>query len=194
MPGFWKIEKIAVWRETEQSPSPDVSFIPPLIRRRLTDLEKAALAVSHQTYPCGEEIPVVFASRWGEMGTTIKLIKQFYQDGEMSPAAFSSSVHNASPGMISLGEKNHASYTAIASGEDTLKNGFIEALAMRERLLFVYAEERTHEFYSSSIENVQPWCALALLIDTASSQGVSYNEIPEKFDDFIEWLNRGSEK
>jgi uncharacterized membrane protein YadS len=73
-----KIEKIAVWRETEASPSPDVSFVPPLARRRLTDLEKAALAVANEVYPHGEEIPVVFASRWGEIGTTVKLARALW--------------------------------------------------------------------------------------------------------------------
>lgn len=193
MPLSVKIEKIAVWRETEESPTPDVSFIPPLARRRLTDLEKAALAVSHLTYPHGEEIPVVFASRWGEIGTTLKLIGQFNSENEMSPAAFSTSVHNAAPGMMSLRESNRSSYTAIAASDDSLKNGFIEALAMRTRLLFVYAEERTPEFYQSEFGEVQPWCAVSVLMDTSSFDGGSCDSIPSKFDDFLEWINQGTE-
>jgi hypothetical protein len=188
-----KIEKIDVWRETEESPSPDISFIPPMARRRLTDLEKAALAVSHNTYPHGEDIPIVFASRWGEMGTTVKLIKQFHLEGEMSPASFSTSVHNAAPGILSLREGSHSSYTAIAAGEDTIKNGFIEALSMRTRLLFVYAEEHTNSLYAPAIDKEQEWCAFSILMDSSSLQDVTYDEIPEEFDDFIEWVKRGSE-
>jgi hypothetical protein len=188
-----KIEKIAVWRETEASPSPDVSFVPPLARRRLTDLEKAALAVANEVYPHGEEIPVVFASRWGEIGTTVKLIKQFHSEKEMSPAAFSTSVHNAAPGMMSLKESNHATYTAIAASEDSLKNGFVEALAMRKRLLFVYAEERTPEFYRQEFGEPQKWCSLAVLMDTSESENVSFGAIPSGFDRFLEWLGRGNE-
>ncbi len=193
MPFFVKIKKIEVWQETEEAPSPDVSFIPPLARRRLTDLEKAALSVSYNTYPHGEDIPIVFASRWGEMGTTVKLIRQFHLDGEMSPALFSTSVHNASPGMVSLRESSHSSYTAIAAGEDTIKAGFIEALAMRCRLLFLYAEERVDPVYASHLKENHKWSAFSVLMDTSSARDVDVCGIPEKFDDFIHWIGQGSE-
>lgn len=194
MPFFVKIEKIAVWQETEEVPSPDISFIPPLVRRRLTDLEKAALSVSYDTYPHGEEIPIVFASRWGEMGTTVKLIRQFHLDGEMSPALFSTSVHNAAPGMVSLRESSHSSYTAIAAGADTIKAGFVEALAMRRRLLFLYAEERVDPVYVSHLNEKHKWSAFSVLMDTSSVRDVELGKIPEKFDDFISWIRRGIEE
>ena len=107
---------------------PDVSFIPPLERRRLTGVERAALAVAWQVRPEGE-VPVVFASRWGEIGVTVKLMTQFHADREMSPAGFSASVHNAAPGAFSLLTHNHAPYTAIAARERSLEAGLLEALA-----------------------------------------------------------------
>ena len=106
---------------------PDVSFIPPLERRRLTGVERAALAVAWQVRPEGE-VPVVFASRWGEIGVTVKLMTQFHADREMSPAGFSASVHNAAPGAFSLLTHNHAPYTAIAARERSLEAGLLEAL------------------------------------------------------------------
>lgn len=142
-----KIVAHAEWRSTPECPRPDVSFVPPMERRRLTGVERAAISVVWRVYPKGEEIPVVFASRWGEIGTTFKLMKQCHDDGEMSPAGFSASVHNAAPGVFSLLTKNHAPYTAIAAGAKSREMGWLEATSMKGRVVFVYAEEDTPEFY-----------------------------------------------
>ena len=165
------LERVAVWRPTPEAPKPDVAFVPPLVRRRLTGVERAALSVAHLVYPDpppAEGLPVVFASRWGEIGTTIKLMQQFHTEGEMSPAGFSASVHNAAPGAFSLFTKNKAPYTAIAARAATLHAGLLEVLALRTRSLFVYAEERTPEFYRPAFGELQEACAVAVLIDSSN--------------------------
>ena len=155
---------------------PDVSFIPPLERRRLTGVERAALAVAWQVRPEGE-VPVVFASRWGEIGVTVKLMTQFHADREMSPAGFSASVHNAAPGAFSLLTHNHAPYTAIAARERSLEAGLLEALAQGAAArsvsgpyqgggVFVFAEEATPAFYAPAFGPLQPACALAVRLET----------------------------
>jgi len=160
-----KILARAEWRATAEEPLPDVSFVPALARRRLTPLERAGLAVAHAVWPEGEEIPVVFASRWGEIGTTFKLMRQFHDEGEMSPAAFSVSVHNALPGAFSLFTHNHAPYTAIAARARTREMGWLEACAMRCKVLFVYAEESTPAFYEVSFGKCEVARAEAILLD-----------------------------
>ena len=142
---------------------PDVSFIPPLERRRLTGVERAALAVAWQVRSEGE-VPVVFASRWGEIGVTVKLMTQFHADREMSPAGFSASVHNAAPGAFSLLTHNHAPYTAIAARERSLEAGLLEALT-QGAVVFVFAEEATPAFYAPAFGPLQPACALAVRIE-----------------------------
>ena len=143
---------------------PDVSFIPPLERRRLTGVERAALAVAWQVRPEGE-VPVVFASRWGEIGVTVKLMTQFHADREMSPAGFSASVHNAAPGAFSLLTHNHAPYTAIAARERSLEAGLLEALTQGTAVVFVFAEEATPAFYAPAFGPLQPACALAVRLE-----------------------------
>lgn len=184
-----KIERVAVWRPTIDMPNPDVSFVPALARRRLTGVERAALAVAHAVYPVPSldvGMPVVFASRWGEIGTTVKLMHQFHADGEMSPAGFSASVHNAAPGAFSLFTRNKAPYTAVAAREKTLAMGFLEALAQRRRVLFVYAEEATPEFYRPAFGPPQEACAVAVLLD-ASDWRWKGAPVPDNcsFDDFV---------
>ncbi|MBP5791490.1 MAG: beta-ketoacyl synthase chain length factor [Kiritimatiellae bacterium] len=159
----------AEWVQSDESPNPDVSFVPAMERRRLTPVEKAALSVARkalEALPEGErEIPVVFASRWGEIGVTVKLMRQMHDEGEMSPAGFSNSVHNAAPGHLSLLMKNKAPYTAIAAGEKSYEMGLLEASAYPGRVLFVYAEEATPEFYRPHFKDVQKAHAVAKVIE-----------------------------
>ena len=160
-----KILAQAEWRATPEDPKPDVSFVPPMERRRLTGVERAALSVARKVYPEGEEVPVVFASRWGEIGTTVKLMRQCHEDGEMSPAGFSASVHNAAPGAFSILTKNRAPYTAIAARGRSREMGWLEATSMKGRVVFVYAEEDTPEFYRPEFGEVESARAEAFLLE-----------------------------
>ena len=160
----FSIASCAVWRTSEANPKPDVSFIPPMERRRLTGVERAALSVAWRVRPEGE-VPVVFASRWGEIGVTVKLMQQFHLEGEMSPAGFSASVHNAAPGAFSLLTGNHAPYTAIAARERSLEAGLLETLALGRSAVFVFAEEATPEFYAPDFGPLQCACALAVRLE-----------------------------
>ena len=124
----------------EPGVAPDVSFVPPLMRRRLSPLQKMFFALAREA----ERMPsasVVFASRDGEDTLTRRLVEDFHVDGSVSPHRFSASVYNAAPGLWSIFTKNHAPYTAIAAGDDTIECGLIELLAGREPALLVYAEE-----------------------------------------------------
>ncbi len=191
------LEQQAVWRATAETPKPDVSFVPPLERRRLTGVERAALAVAWQVRPPeGAELPVVFASRWGEIGVTAKLMRQFHEGGEMSPAGFSASVHNAAPGAFSLLTKNHAPYTALAARARSLEAGLLEALVHRARILLVYAEEATPNLYAGAFPDPQTGCALAVRLapctaETPGAVAVTFRHAdlpPAGFDAFVDFL------
>lgn len=175
-----KILARAEWTATADAPKPDVSFVPAMERRRLTSVEKAALSVAHRALTLAAEsqptdsssleslnqtIPIVFASRWGEIGTTLKLMRQMHEEGEMSPAGFSNSVHNAAPGHLSLLLKNTAPYTAVAAGPDSYEMGLLEAKTTPGKVLFIYAEEETPEFYRGEFKDVQTAHAVAMVID-----------------------------
>lgn len=172
-----EIKAYAFWRATEGAERADVSFVPPLERRRLTELERAALSVAWQV-KTAEALPVVFASRWGEIGVTAKLLKQFHDDGEMSPAGFSASVHNAAPGAFSLLTRNHESYTAIAARERSLEAGLLEAIAQRREVLFVYAEESTPALYRADFDGLQ--CAEACALRMGPGTGVDVEFSPRE--------------
>lgn len=159
----------AEWTSLGPGDRPDVSFVPAMERRRLTALERAALHVAHAALD-GRDVdvralPVVFASRWGEIGTTLRLIRQMHDEGEMSPAGFSNSVHNAAPGHLTLRLADTAPYTAVAAGPDTWKMGLLEARAHPGTVLFVFAEEETPDMYAPHIPAHETARAVAMLID-----------------------------
>ena len=162
----------AEWTATEESPKPDVSFVPAMERRRMTSLERAALSVAHAALGGADArgLPVVFASRWGEIGTTLKLMRQMHDEGEMSPAGFSNSVHNAAPGHLSILRGDTASYTAIAAGADSYDAGLLEASTYPGKVLFIYAEEETPEMYAPHIGDRGVARAVAMLIDNGGGE------------------------
>ena len=124
-----------------RSETPDVSFVPPLVRRRLSPLQKTFFHLARME-GAPQPANVVFASRWGEDSLTRKLVADFNGSGAVSPKDFSASVYNAAPGGWSVFTGNRAPYTAIAAGPDTVRCANIEALGMEKGpVLLVYGEE-----------------------------------------------------
>lgn len=193
------IDNFTIWRESDTTPLPDTSFIPAMLRRRLTALEKIALSLAHHIAPTDRPYTTVFASRYGEWEQTARLISQFHTDHEMSPAGFSNSVHNAAPGHLSLLTKNKNSYTSIAAGARTLEMGLLTAFLQPKPTLFIYAEERTPDLYDSVFPHKIKSHGLALFInDTATatpilvSNATTTQTTPLSFDRVCDFLSQGT--
>ena len=117
----------------------DVSFIPMLLRRKLNKFGRAGLYTLYNAYENSTNPNLVFASCYGDIERVEKLIAQREEDGEVSPAGFSSSVHNATVGLFSLLEKIKTAYNSISAGDKTLSAGFLESIISGESL-FCYTE------------------------------------------------------
>ena len=125
----------------------DISFIPSLIRRRMSQVEKISAWLYNNSQVSTKDYKTVFSSNHGEWQTTSKLIEHYHYEKEFLPSKFSTSVHNAFCGILSILTKNRSSYTAIASGEDSIENGIIEAVLYSCSTLFIYADESTPTLY-----------------------------------------------
>ncbi len=127
---------------------PDVAFVEPLQRRRLSRLARAFCHCAQRISPEGD-VRVVFASRHGEAERTLGILHDLAAGAEVSPTLFSLSVHNAVPGIWSILKGNRASACALAAGPETFAWGLVEALAAFAAdpapLLFVYADDRLPE-------------------------------------------------
>ena len=133
---------IAAWSVIDPGEMPDVSFSPPIMRRRLSPLQKLFFALAHSV-ESSAPATTVFASRDGEDLLTRRIVDEFHADGSVSPQRFSSSVYNAAPGLWSVLTRNRAPYTAIAAGEDTIECGLLELFmhGAQSPATLVYAEE-----------------------------------------------------
>jgi hypothetical protein len=178
-PGLEDADHWSAWAQGQRSlatdgRAPSVDFLPPLLRRRLSDLSRAALWAAFQCAPGAQQLRTVFASPHGEIHRTKTLLDDLAAAAPLSPNAFSLSVHNTASGLYAIASHNRAPSTAIAAGIDTLEMAMIEAVgalarSAEQRIMVVFADEPLPEFY-------QPWqepgsvpFALALLLGPADA-------------------------
>ena len=176
------IEKIASFIPTEARPKPDVSFVPMLMRRRLSYVSRMVVLVSDQVSrdkdgnklePC----KVTFASQFGEITQQLKISETLIDTGMVSPAHFSLSVFNASIANASILESNTAGYSAVFSGKDAFTTGLTDCLAALEvenadTRTFIFADELIPETYApvAGVPYPNAVCAIALRLTTDESK------------------------
>lgn len=150
------IAPIARWSFCEPDASPpDVGFVEPMLRRRLSSLAKMSLGVA---YACARDVPdlrIVYASRHGELTRTTTMLESLADGEDLSPTLFSMSVLNASAGLFSILRKNTAPATAISAGSASFGYGLLEAcLQLAENpgqaVLYVYADEPAPMVYGAT--------------------------------------------
>lgn len=142
----------AAWQAWLRQPTPlsytqdpPLSEMPPLIRRRVERLGRVALQATYWGQGDSAPCPVVFASRRGDIGRCLHMLRQLAGGEAPSPAAFSTSVHNAIGALYSIANAYTDPYTAIAAGEETVEAAFTEALGQladgEPAVLVVYYDE-----------------------------------------------------
>ncbi|MBQ9344812.1 MAG: beta-ketoacyl synthase chain length factor [Kiritimatiellae bacterium] len=141
----WKISPSLLLRRHLLAPGAplDLAFVPPLARRRLSPLQRAAFSALHAI---AADLPpayaIHFASAGGELHLTDRLLSDWQTARLVSPARFSASVHNAAPGAWTVLAHNHHPYTAQAAGPDTPELSLLDALLAPGLRLWLYAEEQ----------------------------------------------------
>lgn len=148
---------------------PDVDFVAPLLRRRLSPLARAALHVAHA---CAGDLPqvrFVYASRHGELGRTLELFQAIAADEPLSPTTFSLSVLNSAPGIYSIARGDRSPATAVAAGDESFGLGLLEAHARAELepgapVLYVYADAPAPAPLGPQADDVEDVLAVALLL------------------------------
>lgn len=149
--------------------TPDIGFIEPLVRRRLSTLTKMALKVAHDCAAHCDAVRLVFASRHGELGRTTGILDDIVAGQPVSPTSFSLSVLNAMAGVYSIARRDRSPATAISAGAETLGYALLEAHAQYSAdpatpVLVVYADEPADERYGSVAHEASAG-ALAVLLD-----------------------------
>lgn len=183
MPG---LEKTAAWslpvakwlawdgESTPPDATLDIGFIEPLLRRRLSPLARTALHVANACAEGCRPLRFVYASRHGELGRTVELLRNLARDEALSPTTFSLSVLNSAAGVFAIARNDHSPATAVAAGHETFGFGLLEAYA-RHRLdpetpvLYVYADAPAPLPLGRQARDPADILALGMLIDAAAA-------------------------
>jgi len=184
---FWSPEArapaewLAHWSRPGAAPGqakiPD-DAIPGAQRRRMSSLSKlgvqAALEVTRDARPDF----LVFCSQHGELVRTQELLRDIVAGEELSPTAFSQSVHNTGAGLYSIAAETQAPATSLASGPSTFAYGWLEAEGYllenpTRRALLVACEDPLPEVYRPFSRQVQCTYAVGLLLRLAERAGLA---------------------
>ena len=142
-----KRSRWSLWQESKHDRgSPDVSFIDANSRRKLSRFAKMALKVTHD---CTFDVPkarFVFASQYGDITRTTKMLSDLANKEELSPMAFSMSVLNSCAGVYSIAKQDCSPTTAISAGISSFGYGLLEASLQFKNnpeapVIYVYVDE-----------------------------------------------------
>ncbi|MDT8447402.1 MAG: beta-ketoacyl synthase chain length factor [bacterium] len=183
LPGLEPGQSLSDWGGPVDDAGPLLAFLEAKQRRRLSKLDRLVLQVAHQIGPpevLAERV-ILFASRHGEIGTTLKLLHQWTQGESLSPAGFSHSVHNAPAGRLSILTHNHQPASTVSMGCDSLQAGLIEAASLlarypERRVLLLLADEPLAA--PLDLLGIEPIWPSALALDLSARVGWRLKVLP----------------
>jgi hypothetical protein len=177
MPNLHWTIPVARWSSwpVNAAKAPDLSFIEPIVRRRLSSLSRVALKVAHDCAADRAAVRVLFASRHGELRRTTEILHAITAGEPVSPTAFSLSVLNAMTGIFGIARGDRSAAGAVSAGAATLGYALLEAHAQYEAdpsapVLMIYADEPADAAYGAIEDEVQGG-ALAVLLDASTALG-----------------------
>jgi hypothetical protein len=155
------VHQWAVWPPLQSDTERDLAAqkellasVPKMLKRRLSPLAETVFCVANQCLEGHMIVPTVFSSSHGEVAKSFSMLEMLEAGEEISPTAFSLTVHNAIAGLFSIAWKNQLQCTVVASGEEGLAAAFIEALGLLqegvEQVLLVFYDAPLVDFYPSA--------------------------------------------
>ena len=124
--------------------------VPKIMHRRLSLLARGVFYAAEDCFENDKTLPMVFSSAHGDANKSLQHLKEIQNGEEVSPTAFSLSVHNAIAGLFSIVYQNHQEITVIAPGQDGIAPVFIEALGLlqeHQEVMMIFYDEPLSEFY-----------------------------------------------
>ncbi len=154
---------------------PETGIVDPMLRRRLSPLARLALSAAMACGPLPAACRVVYASQHGEIQRTTQMLEALVRGEPPSPTAFSLSVLNATPGVLSISRDDHSAINAIAASDDTLGYALLDAWTQHAEspdapLLVIHAFEAPPACYGPTArQSGDSPHALALLIEPGAT-------------------------
>lgn len=170
------VAKWLVWDSSSKpaGAAPDIGFIESLLRRRLSALARSALHVANVCAEGDQSVRFVYASRHGELGRTVEMLRDLGRGETLSPTTFSLSVLNSAAGVFAIARGDQSPATAVSAGRETFGFGLLEAytryrLDPKTPVLYVYADAPAPSPLDRQPCDPEGIFALAMLIDSTSS-------------------------
>jgi hypothetical protein len=178
------LQRVSIWSQDQvddapdqsdyldiSSGIPDLGFIDPLIRRRLSRMARGMLHCAGRLSPGSGDQRTVFASRHGEVSRTIPVLEDLARGMEPSPTLFSMNVHNAVAGVWSIVKKNRAPSTSLAAGPETFGWGLLDAFAAvladpAAPVLYAFGDDCLPDIYTNFDTPGSALHAISVLIGT----------------------------
>lgn len=180
---YWQIdETIKAWPGSVSEQA-----IPPLLRRRLTDLGKMAFNGFYAASAGlnGKHVPWVIACRHGDTTRMNRLLTELAKGDTLSPTDFSLSVHNAIAAQFAIATGNKKMQTALSGGDQSFELGLLEAYALQKEINdtvgYIYYDYPLPAQYQ--LENDVPKVCIAMLLSSESihdSIKISYQAQPNQ--------------
>lgn len=132
------LESEADWRTWAHDPHlpkgddvPALAEMPAMQRRRLERLGRMALQVAWRCQPEAEtDLPLVFASRHGDIARTFDMLTGLAGGEPLSPTHFGLSTHNAIAAQYSIARALTGNYLAVSASPEAPEAAVTEALGL----------------------------------------------------------------
>jgi len=134
-PGLARKDEWVAWARDPFLPhgeaTPALEEMPPLLRRRVGKLGRMALQVAwwcRQGHD--DDVPLVFASRHGDLGRTYEMLGSLAQDQPLSPTQFGLSTHNAIAAQYSIARHLTGNCICVSAGPASAEAAVVEAIGL----------------------------------------------------------------
>lgn len=170
----WAAKKKTSLAFKEPSVAPDIK------RRRMSNLSKMSIFTALESLKDTSLKPIcVFASRYGELTRTLKLLNALVDNEDLSPTDFSMSVHNTALGLFSIESANELPSSMVSAGENTFEYGLLESCAYltkfpKHPLLYVYSDESVPAIFSEHVQQDET-ISIALLLSSQSNDQIKFD-------------------
>jgi len=139
----WRAWAAAPWVPVGDD-TPALAEVPAMQRRRIERLGRMAIQTAFWCQQADDGgVPLVFASRHGDVARSMELLEALVSEEPPSPTTFGLSVHNAIAALYSILRRERGNYLALAGGMATVEAACVEVAALLadgapEVLLVVY--------------------------------------------------------
>ncbi|MBJ7538706.1 beta-ketoacyl synthase chain length factor [Marinomonas transparens] len=168
-------------QSSEKQRNPSLKKLPLMLRRRFSAIGKCAVEASMPMLAEGQHIPLVFASRHGDVGLTLSLLESIAKNEPLSPTSFSLAVHNAVSGLLSIARKDPSETTAIAATENLIPLALLEAasqLQVHDQVLCIICDMPLPDLYKPFADSPLFPYAIAIVLSRQEGETLSLENQP----------------